>query len=74
MKRMKNKLHGFCHAHNNNEETYLRNLGWIEESESFEPVPELVAQVEFPTALPLAVKPPVATVANHAPAKRKAKA
>lgn len=51
MIRMKSKLHGFCHAHDGNEEAYLRKLGWVEESEQFDgeaasaPVSEPAAQV-----------------------------
>ncbi len=35
MIRMKHEKHGFCHAYDGNEETYLRDIGWIAESEKF---------------------------------------
>ncbi len=35
MIRMKHELHGFTHANDGNEEKYLRNLGWIAETEKF---------------------------------------
>jgi hypothetical protein len=45
MKRMKSELHGFCHAHDKNEEDYLRKLGWIEEGEQFPWQEEVVTAV-----------------------------
>ena len=35
IKRMKHPLHGFMHVYNGGEESHVRALGWIEESERF---------------------------------------